>query len=601
MKTSIFINKKGSTLVATLFIIALLFILISVMGQMIMREKNLTIDSRKSTTVFYVAEAGEQRSRVQLISFIDNNLNTILSQWNGNGHIIQHPDTFFNSLSSMINQTLSQQDASNYSVVYFNDKSNDKVQQSDEEGFVSVDSVIEPYRQTYNYRFTVTSYGEMPRSRIRKVITTGTVSVSASAKSFAKYALFTREHVTAAGEEIWFTDRTSFDGPVHTNGAGNSKFRFYGNVNDEGKSGTFSDDITSSNSDIRWYNNGSAITTTPPLDDLHPQNGTKDIPLFRTQYERNKPVIDFPPNDFSQERAALGGNVTDTSPVTDTERRNLLGLPAGGAVPNGIYVPTNGANVSGGIYVKGNCTMTLSVDANNNQVYTLVQTNTYTITVDIPNNKTYVKINTNPATEYNSVLNGMVYVAGAISALGGSTRNPAGSTDPATAPPAIQTNTRLNITATGDISINKDIKYQTDPRGVDGIFGTVDDIMNAKNVLGLYSTGGNVRISNPCPKDINVHGTIMASGNGRVFTADNYDSRTANGFIHLLGGVISDRYGAVGTFNGATGQYVSGFGRDFVYDKRVMQGNSPPYFPTVGDFETNTPVIAQTSWREELI
>ena len=37
------------------------------------------------------------------------------------------------------------------------------------------------------------------------------------------YALFTNVHEGAGGGDVWFTDRTLFDGPVHTN----QYFRFY--------------------------------------------------------------------------------------------------------------------------------------------------------------------------------------------------------------------------------------------------------------------------------------------------------------------------------------------------------------------------------------
>src|SRR3989304_2538274 len=47
-------------------------------------------------------------------------------------------------------------------------------------------------------------------------------SVVARRENFARYALFTHEHLTPDGQPIWFTSRTSFDGPVHTNG----EFRF---------------------------------------------------------------------------------------------------------------------------------------------------------------------------------------------------------------------------------------------------------------------------------------------------------------------------------------------------------------------------------------
>jgi len=73
--------------------------------------------------------------------------------------------------------------------------------------------------------------------------------------------------------------------------------------------------------------------------------------------------------------------------------------------------------------------------------------------------------------------------------------------------------------------------------------------------------------------------------NGKV-QVDNYNDTGVGprGTATLLGGVISDYYGAFGLFNGSTGQQISGYGRNFVYDSRLLVGNAPPYFPTLNTF-----------------
>ncbi|HRZ40033.1 MAG TPA: DUF4900 domain-containing protein, partial [Candidatus Omnitrophota bacterium] len=65
---------------------------------------------------------------------------------------------------------------------------------------------------------------------------------------------------------------------------------------------------------------------------------------------------------------------------------------------------------------------------------------------------------------------------------------------------------------------------------------------------------------------------------------DNYDSGAPRGTATLLGGAITDSYGAFGQFNGTTGQPTSGYGRNFVYDERMRFGEAPPYFPTLNTF-----------------
>jgi hypothetical protein len=62
-----------------------------------------------------------------------------------------------------------------------------------------------------------------------------------------------------------------------------------------------------------------------------------------------------------------------------------------------------------------------------------------------------------------------------------------------------------------------------------------------------------------------------------IFTVDNYDSGSPRGIVNLLGGAITDYYGAFGTFSGIN--QLSGYGRNFVFDTRMLGGTAPPYFP----------------------
>jgi len=106
-----------------------------------------------------------------------------------------------------------------------------------------------------------------------------------------------------------------------------------------------------------------------------------------------------------------------------------------------------------------------------------------------------------------------------------------------------------------------------------------------------------VRIGTTAPDDINVHAVVMAP-NG-VFTVDNYDSGASRGTAILLGGVISGWYGAFGTFSGTSGMR-TGYGRNFVYDNRVLQGMAPPYFPYMDKFTIDNPagLSRRPLWRE---
>jgi len=86
-----------------------------------------------------------------------------------------------------------------------------------------------------------------------------------------------------------------------------------------------------------------------------------------------------------------------------------------------------------------------------------------------------------------------------------------------------------------------------------------------------------------------------------VFTVDDYDSGSSRGTATLLGGVITDYYGAFGTFSGSSGMR-TGYGRNFVYDNRVLKGMAPPYFPFMDKFTIDTPPDLKTKmiWREKV-
>ena len=122
-----------------------------------------------------------------------------------------------------------------------------------------------------------------------------------------------------------------------------------------------------------------------------------------------------------------------------------------------------------------------------------------------------------------------------------------------------------------------------------------------KNLLGLISWGGNVRIGTSAPNDVNAHGIVMARGTQGVFTVDNYNSTSVGprGTATLLGGAITQFYGAFGLFNSSTGQQIAGYGRNFTYDDRTAMGKSPPYFPTMKTFVAFTNDIAdKIVWQE---
>lgn len=76
--------------------------------------------------------------------------------------------------------------------------------------------------QTYALPFVMVAEASLGQAR-RNIVLQGEYCFTIGRSSFARYALFTNVHALPNGTGVWFTDRTLFDGPVHTNG----HFRFY--------------------------------------------------------------------------------------------------------------------------------------------------------------------------------------------------------------------------------------------------------------------------------------------------------------------------------------------------------------------------------------
>ena len=155
----------------------------------------------------------------------------------------------------------------------------------------------------------------------------------------------------------------------------------------------------------------------------------------------------------------------------------------------------------------------------------------------------------------------------------------------------IQKDSSVTIASKNDIVITNNIVYQqydTSP---------TLNAYNYTNVLGIISWGGNVRIGTSAPNNVTINGVVMAPQG--IFTVDNYDSGAPRGTATLLGGAITDHYGAFGTFNSANP--VSGYGRNFIYDARMLEGKTPPYFPYLRGFLTAVEGLNATLpiWQDE--
>jgi hypothetical protein len=408
------------------------------------------------------------------------------------------------------------------------------------------------YEFYYNYAITATATTANPSVSKTVKLHKGSFVVNVHLDNFAKYALFTSQHMMPSGTTVWFTGNTNFGGPVATN----TRFSFANNP-----SGHFTEEVTQLQSKARFHNKGSSIL----LDADY--NSDKDVPVFDKGFKRGYPMINLP-SSVSQ---------------ADLKAQALGGMPE--STSNGVYVPNSAGAVTGGIYVRGNqgqsfddAVIALSKDANDNPTYTITRlANTTVVTVDYTFNQTKVQSGATTNT-YQGIPDGIgnegviLYVNDNIKSLSGT----------------VQKDSAVTISSERDIIITNNIVYEKDPR--------LPGNENYDNLLGILSWGGNVRIGASAPNNVTINAVVMAPKG--IFTVDNYRSGFPRGVATLFGGAITEFYGAFGTFLGSTPR--TGYGRNFVYDSRMLRGIAPPYFPYIGSFTTsdNGGLDLRLIWQE---
>ncbi len=355
---------------------------------------------------------------------------------------------------------------------------------------------------------------------------------------FAEFTLFTAHHRTRSGTNVWFTETASFSGPVHTN----ERFCFAGNP-----SARFSDRTTQYHGTARYFNDGNRLL----LDSA--SNGTRDVPRFDRGFSRGTGKINF-------------------MTTLTAEQMKACALGPDGEWTNGIRVVNDGTGCTGGIYIRGNrasaadnAVITMSVDKSGRQVFVICQgwgSPATTVTVDSAGGRTIVTDSSGTRT-YAGIPDGtghegvLIYAADDIGSLSGT----------------VQAGMKVTVASERDIRITNHIRYQ----------GHRDSPIPEEGneaVLGILSWDGDVRIGTQAPDNVEIHAVVMAPRG--AFTVDNYDAGQDRGTVTLLGSAITDFYGAFGTFGGLFGD--TGYGRDFVYDRRLGEGLWPPYFPRAAGF-----------------
>lgn len=453
-----------------------------------------------------------------------------------------------------------------------------------------------------------------------------TYTLNVGRGSFAKYALLTNRHYSSKSAEdecasnpsdcnrITFTSNTLFSGPVHTN----SNFNFQGTP-------YFGGEVTSAGCPggaIRTNSNGDdyCSATTRPGAYFHTTNwksrstmspndqapvvttgsSTSD-PRFQGGVSWNKNFIALPKNANDQAIQAKMGGVFINGTASN------LTLQASNITLSATSTPVQRIS-----YTLGGSTVNLATDAAQNVYLLNTSTNVWSKATQDPVNGTWEPGGTG------TKFTGVIYAKDGISNLNGPARTD--PNNPATAPAAIASFAQMTLASTGDIAITSDLKYADPPCSgsnsvTNGVFNAATCTnKNAKNILGIYSSGGDVDLVSPncratnadgactttgtrpgMPKNVNIHAVLMAS-QGKV-KVDGYDGGAADGSlgqVNLMGGIIENYYGAFGLTNG------KGYGRNFVYDQRTNEGVTPPFFPTQQEWSAGltTPIKLQQNGNQ---
>ncbi|MFH1313140.1 MAG: DUF4900 domain-containing protein [Candidatus Eisenbacteria bacterium] len=533
-------SESGIALVIAIAVTMVISAMALAIATLSITEKGIPVNQKVAAQALFNADAAVEVAKQQMATFSQAKMETLRTVWPGVGAIITNPLSFFPAGGLTFNSNQHE-----FEVVTT---------------FEFADSTLLATSQTFNFRYRSLAKGTSYISGEKHVVAEGNLRLSASRGSFSDFLLFTDTHYTPSGSPIWFHTSGYFDGRIHSN----DKLRF-------AYFPTFEDLVTCVPQKASYYNNGK------PKDLDADRNGNIDVPNFYGGFERGADRVDLPSNSFSQERAALGYAAVDTTQLSTGEIKQALGLDpaAPGAVPNGLYVPNDSVSVTGGIYIVGDARdVTLSINHYGFQDYEVTDENGVTSHVVLDRTNLVTKIYSGgDSTIYAGLPRGMVYVTGGISSIGGKARV-AG-----TPPPALEEHTQVTITAKDDILIDRDIVYE--------------DFVSTDCVLGVYSAGGDIRITTAAPDELMLDAYILAAGSRGAFTVDNYNRGSYRGQVHLRGGVVEKYYGPFGTFgqNGAQ----TGYGRDFRYDRR---GISPPYYPLTNVFKVDKPVPHTTSWRE---
>jgi hypothetical protein len=485
---------------------------------------------------------------------------------------------------------------------------------------------------TYNYNYHIVVYGQSRSGEVNQVEEYGTVPLSivmapaaAPPAPFSRWSTLFDQYGLCSAPLVPGT----FSGTMFSNDSWNWGSFSTGYI--------LNGPVGAHNADVGYiYNDGTCDASAATSDTYR---GTTIAPRFTGGLATGQPKVPLPADTFSQEQAVLdgrggacaaGGGCTNGQPSNTTLAADLTS--AGGTAwsgSNGVFLPYTPASSGppatpaalrlsgsppafGGLFVQGNVDqMVLQASTSGSgstahklQVVTITQgSTTTTLTLDLTAGTTELSDNhghdtgalsglpENTATNPSSPTEGcMVYVTGNISS-NPSNNAPTGLSGPSSGA-AIQDGSAVTITAGGTISVTGNITYSTEPVSLSVSDTPVTPAPT--NVLGIFTTGGNVQFQPPSNVSTMEVDASFATINAAPGSTYGLEASWNNiNTLNIVGGRVQNqaRSGA------SLGQ------RNIYFDQRFSGGFAPPWFPTTTlpapptDTATVQPVIAKRlSW-----
>lgn len=495
---------------------------------------------------------------------------------------------------------------------------------------------LEPY--SVNYRLESVGEGVAGLNGSVTLLEQGTINFTLLATannggvkfgSFSEFALYL-DHFNPyrpAGGFIYqgLGPGDHFSGRVHTN----ERLGFWTTADGQ-DAPVFKGKVSQSYPTASYYRHMAGFPPAPVDADSEVVGGVLVAPKFLAGFDRGVEPIPPAGNTFNQARAVLDGGFlpTTTAPTNAELHANLrisddLAKPlpeskaptsTGPDLAPGVYIPTDGESFTGsGIYVMGDADdVQLTADkSGSRQIIKITRGDkTTTVTIDLDAGTTSIDSGHGVKTLRGipidrSLLSGgsrpaaSLYVYGNVNSLHGPGRIaddqplPGIDSDFAVTVTAggYQTGDGQHPVAGGNIKITGDLVYETPV--VDSAGNAINQ--NARNLLGIYASGGNIEIpiDGEAPTNLTVNASMAAfvlkdaqdnpvfGSNGRAYgghvrsNLNNWESTPDMGRFTLVGGMQSSVYDNFSVYDGQS----HGYTYQGVWDARYDQSKAPPFYP----------------------